>query len=40
LPVFYFTELIALALGLQGPDRWFKLHNVDPLPLMKSLALI
>ena len=40
LPVFYFTELIALALGLQGPDRWFKLHNVDPRPLMKSLALI
>jgi len=40
LPVFYFTELIALALGLKGPDRWFKLHNVDPRPLMKSLALI
>ena len=40
LPVFYFTELIALALGLQGPETWFKLHNVDPRPLMKSLALI
>jgi heterodisulfide reductase subunit B len=40
LPVFYFTELIALALGLKGPDTWFKLHNVDPQPLMKSLALI
>jgi heterodisulfide reductase subunit B len=40
LPVFYFTELIALALGLKGPDRWFKLHNVDPRPLVKSLALI
>lgn len=40
LPVFYFTELIGLALGLQGPDTWFKLHNVDPRPLMKSLALI
>ena len=40
LPVFYFTELIALALGLQGPDTWFKLHNVDPRPLMKSLSLI
>jgi heterodisulfide reductase subunit B len=40
LPVFYFTELIALALGLQGPDTWFKLHNVDPRPLIKSLALI
>ena len=40
LPVFYFTELIALALGLEGPDTWFKLHNVDPRPLMKSLGLI
>lgn len=40
LPVFYFTELIALALGLQGPETWFKLHNVDPQPLMKGLALI
>lgn len=40
LPVFYFTELIALALGLQGPDAWFKLHHVDPRPLMKSLTLI
>jgi heterodisulfide reductase subunit B2 len=40
LPVFYFTELIALALGLQGPESWFKLHNVDPRPLLKSLALI
>ena len=40
LPVFYFTELIALALGLTGPESWFKLHNVDPRPLMKSLTLI
>ncbi len=40
LPVFYFTELIALALGLPGPESWFKLHNVDPRPLMKSLTLI
>jgi heterodisulfide reductase subunit B len=40
LPVFYFTELIALALGLPGPEGWFKLHHVDPRPLMKSLTLI
>lgn len=40
LPVFYFTELMALALGLPGPDTWFKLHNVDPRPLMKGLNLI
>jgi len=26
---FTLPELIALALGLQGSDTWFKLHNVD-----------
>lgn len=40
MPVFYFTELIALALGLEGPEKWFKMHNVDPRPLLKSLELI
>jgi heterodisulfide reductase subunit B len=39
LPVFYFTELMALAMGLEGPNKWFKLHNVNPLPLMQSLGL-
>ncbi|MBN2178906.1 MAG: CoB--CoM heterodisulfide reductase iron-sulfur subunit B family protein [Deltaproteobacteria bacterium] len=40
LPAFYFTELIALALGLDGSDAWFKMHNVDPRPLLSSLGLI
>jgi heterodisulfide reductase subunit B len=40
LPAFYFTELIALALGLEGSDAWFKMHNVDPRPLLSSLGLI
>jgi heterodisulfide reductase subunit B2 len=40
LPVFYFTELVALALGLQGPASWFKLHNVDPIPLVSGLGLL
>jgi len=40
LPVFYFTEIIALALGLEGPEKWFKMHNVDPRPLLKSLGLL
>ncbi|HAJ27059.1 MAG TPA: disulfide reductase, partial [Syntrophus sp. (in: bacteria)] len=40
LPVFYFTELVALALGLQGTSTWFKLHNVDPVPLVSSLGLV
>jgi heterodisulfide reductase subunit B len=40
LPAFYFTELIALAMGLPGPDKWFKMHNVDPGPLLGSLGLL
>lgn len=40
LPVFYFTELVALAMGLQGPASWFKLHNVDPTPLVSGLGLL
>lgn len=39
LPVFYFTELMALAMGLPGPANWFALHNVDPGPLMNKLGL-
>jgi len=40
LPVFYFTELLALAMGVQGPETWAKLHTVDGTPLLKGLGLI
>ncbi len=40
LPSFYFTEIMALALGLEGPESWFKMHNTDPRPLLKSLNLL
>jgi len=40
LPAFYFTELIALAMGLEGPEKWFKMHNVDPRPLLRSLGFV
>ncbi|MBN2250948.1 MAG: heterodisulfide reductase subunit B, partial [Candidatus Altiarchaeota archaeon] len=40
LPAFYFTEIIALALGLKGTESWFKMHNVDPRPLLTSLGLL
>jgi len=40
LPVFYFSELVSLALGLPGAATWFKLHSVDPTPLMGGLGLI
>ncbi|MFZ3114336.1 MAG: CoB--CoM heterodisulfide reductase iron-sulfur subunit B family protein [Syntrophales bacterium] len=40
LPVFYFTELMALAMGLEGPESWFKKHCVDPRPLLIGLGLV
>jgi heterodisulfide reductase subunit B len=40
LPVFYFTELLALAFGIEGPGTWAKMHNVDGTPLLKGLGLI
>ena len=40
LPVFYFTELMALAMGQQGTGDWFKLHRVDPRPLLFGLGLV
>ena len=40
LPVFYFTELMGLALGLPGVEKWLGRHTTDPLPLLKRLGLI
>lgn len=39
LPIFYFTELMALAYGLPMKKVWGK-HLVDPRPLLKRLELI
>jgi heterodisulfide reductase subunit B len=39
LPVFYFTELIALALGHPETRKWLAQHLVDPLPLLKMKGL-
>jgi heterodisulfide reductase subunit B len=36
LPVFYITELMALALGVGTPARWWHRHMVDPRPLLKQ----
>ena len=40
LPVFYFTELAALAMGLEGPEGWFSLHRTDPRSLLQGLGLL
>ncbi|HPJ66453.1 MAG TPA: CoB--CoM heterodisulfide reductase iron-sulfur subunit B family protein [Desulfobacteraceae bacterium] len=36
IPIFYFTELIGLALGLKGTFKWLRSHIVDPVPLLKT----
>jgi len=40
LPVFYFTELMALALGEKWSGEWSKLHHVDPEQLLRDKHLI
>jgi heterodisulfide reductase subunit B2 len=40
LPVFYITELMALALGDARAARWWKKHFVDPRPLLKRKGLL
>lgn len=40
LPIFYFSELISLSMGLAGSNETFKSHITDPEPLLKQLGLI
>ncbi len=40
LPVFYFTELIGLALGLPEAESWLDKHLVDPKPLLREKMLL
>ena len=39
LPVFFGTELVALALSEQAQPKRFKEHLVDPMPVLESLGL-
>ncbi|MBU0517244.1 MAG: disulfide reductase [Proteobacteria bacterium] len=39
LPVFYFTELIGLALGHQKTGHWLKRHLVSPRELLSAVGL-
>jgi len=36
LPVFYFTELMGLALGHPDAESWLARHLVDPRPLLRA----
>lgn len=40
LPIFHFSEILALALGAADYDHWFARHLVDPYPLLTKLGLI
>ena len=37
LPIYYFSELIGLALDVAGVRRWLKQHITDPFSLLKQL---
>ncbi len=39
LPVFFFTELLGLALGVPGAEKWFAKHLIDPRPLLYAAGL-
>jgi heterodisulfide reductase subunit B len=38
LPVFYFTELMGIAFGLEG-TKWWSKHMISPATLLDSLSL-
>jgi heterodisulfide reductase subunit B len=40
MPVFYFTELMSVALGGGWDKSWSKLHYADPEPILKEKGLI
>ena len=40
MPVFFVTELVALAMGLNRTPRWLSKHLVDPRPLLKERGLV
>jgi|WetSurMetagenome_2_1015567.scaffolds.fasta_scaffold39750_3 heterodisulfide reductase subunit C len=40
LPVFHFSEVLALALGAEDYEAWFVRHIIDPRPLVEKLAQV
>jgi heterodisulfide reductase subunit B2 len=40
LPVFHFSEVLALAFGQGGTEAYFNRHLIDPRPLLKQYQLI
>ncbi len=40
IPILYFSELLALSMGIGGGRGWFRRHLIDPRPLLRSKKLI
>jgi len=40
IPIFYFTEVMGLALGDSSVTKWLSRHGVNPLPLLEQKGLI
>jgi heterodisulfide reductase subunit B len=39
-PIFHFSELLSLSMGIGGGMGWFRRHLIDPRPLLRSKKLI
>jgi heterodisulfide reductase subunit B len=39
LPIFYFTELMGIAFGVEQRDQWWGKHMISPKGLLESLNL-
>lgn len=39
IPALYFTELMGLAFGLPGVEKWWGKHMIDPRPVLQSAGL-
>lgn len=40
VPALYFTELMGLAFGVPGVEKWFGKHAVDPRPILRQRGLL
>jgi heterodisulfide reductase subunit B2 len=39
-PIFHFSELLSLSMGIGGGMGWFRRHLIDPRPLLRAKKLI
>lgn len=39
MPIFYFSELMGLAMGAPEAGKWLKFHHVDPMPLLRQVGV-